>query len=42
MHFQLNTENMHYSPERFLNWMTNILNVIIAISTDVLKILKSL
>lgn len=22
MHFQLNTENMHYSPERFLNWMT--------------------
>lgn len=22
MHFQLNTENMHYSPERFLKWMT--------------------
>lgn len=22
MHFSLNTENMHYSPERFLNWMT--------------------
>ena len=22
MHFQLNTKNMHYSPERFLKWMT--------------------
>ena len=22
MHFSLNTKNMHYSPERFLNWMT--------------------
>lgn len=22
MHFELNTENMHYSPERFLKWMT--------------------
>lgn len=22
MHFQLNTENMHYNPERFLNWIT--------------------
>ena len=22
MHFQLNTENMHYNPERFLKWMT--------------------
>lgn len=22
MHFSLNTENMHYSPERFLKWMT--------------------
>lgn len=22
MHFKLNTENMHYSPERFLKWMT--------------------
>jgi hypothetical protein len=22
MDFQLNTENMHYSPERFLKWMT--------------------
>ena len=22
MHFQLSTENMHYSPERFLKWMT--------------------
>ena len=22
MHFKLNTENMHYSPERFLNWIT--------------------
>lgn len=22
MHFQVNTENMHYSPERFLKWMT--------------------
>lgn len=22
MHLQLNTENMHYSPERFLKWMT--------------------
>ena len=22
MHFLLNTKNMHYSPERFLNWMT--------------------
>lgn len=21
MHFELNTENMHYSPERFLKWM---------------------
>lgn len=22
MHFELNTENMHYNPERFLNWIT--------------------
>ena len=22
MHFKLNTENMHYSPKRFLKWMT--------------------
>lgn len=22
MHFKLNTENMHYNPERFLKWMT--------------------
>ena len=22
MRFSLNTKNMHYSPERFLNWMT--------------------
>lgn len=22
MHFELNTENMHYSPERFLKWLT--------------------
>lgn len=22
MYFQLNTENMHYSPEHFLKWMT--------------------
>ena len=22
MHFELNTENMHYNPERFLNWTT--------------------
>lgn len=22
IHFQLNTKNMHYSPERFLKWMT--------------------
>ena len=22
MHVSLNTKNMHYSPERFLNWMT--------------------
>lgn len=22
MHFSLNTKNMHYSPERFLKWMT--------------------
>lgn len=22
MHFSLNTKNMHYSPEHFLNWMT--------------------
>lgn len=22
MHFELNTENMHYNPERFLKWMT--------------------
>lgn len=22
MHFQLDTKNMHYSPERFLKWMT--------------------
>lgn len=22
MHFELNTENMHHNPERFLNWIT--------------------
>lgn len=22
MHFELNTKNMHYNPERFLNWIT--------------------
>lgn len=22
MHFKLNTENMHYNPKRFLNWIT--------------------
>ena len=22
MHFELNTKNMHYSPERFLKWIT--------------------